>query len=568
MWISITAINVKADMELFVHKCIGSKPVVIKLTKTVAHTLLLTVLIQTVAAQTEYTYGFVSIRNRNQHIAPEYCAAGVFSEGLAAVKRDGKWGFINADNKAVIGFQYDYARSFKAGQAIVQQGDFFGVVNREGKLVIPIRYYDLVPYELAGKHYYIARDSTFFQGIIDAAGEKVLPHRYTFIVPLEANLALRRLYGNIPFYTMYSEIDPAKGSFYQQFSEGFGGLFSETGRQDIYDVQFNKLASKNVASYAEHFSASELTSINDYLEDHKTVDIAQKREYIGRLLDTPELYKPKPIRERIPTSEEELNTYMVRMGYEKFSGRAGKTGVKRENKIILPAKFDILKWWGMAVFSPSEEAVSYLQEHYAGRYADREAGVFAVLGIAAGNRENGALYTMKGKKVMELEHNVPEHTHSTGFTYRKIERDTASKRSAYTFGFVNWEGQHILPPNYARIRVLDDGHLLTKRKAETEGGLEEHFGLYNASGEAIIPEGVFSAIEPFAGSSGLYLAEWHETYPSITGRLRAKAAENKRFALIKIEEEAYSVISLFTASTVYISGLDVESGMLQYKKRR
>src|SRR5690606_4274692 len=68
---------------------------------------------------TEYIYEFINIEDPALSIAAEYCGAHIFSEGLAAVKKDGKWGFIDADNQPVIDFQYDYARSFRQGQAIV-----------------------------------------------------------------------------------------------------------------------------------------------------------------------------------------------------------------------------------------------------------------------------------------------------------------------------------------------------------------------------------------------------------------------------------------------------------------
>src|SRR5690606_41587682 len=121
---------------------------------------------------------------------------------------------------------------------------------------------------------------------------------------------------------MYRTIDPAKGSFHQQFSEGSRILFSENGRQDIYDMQFNKLASKNVTSNEEHFSATELTSITAYLEDHKTADMAQKRADICQLLGTPKTNErnEKAAEKKRPPSEAELNAYRVGDGAEEFSG--------------------------------------------------------------------------------------------------------------------------------------------------------------------------------------------------------------------------------------------------------
>ena len=54
-----------------------------------------------------------------QLISPQYEDAGMFSEGLAPVKKDGKWGYIDASNKLVIGFEYDVANLFSEGYAVV-----------------------------------------------------------------------------------------------------------------------------------------------------------------------------------------------------------------------------------------------------------------------------------------------------------------------------------------------------------------------------------------------------------------------------------------------------------------
>ena len=52
-------------------------------------------------------------------IEPQYEDAGMFFEGLAAVKMDGKWGYIDTENKVVIPFEYDYAGFFSEGYAVV-----------------------------------------------------------------------------------------------------------------------------------------------------------------------------------------------------------------------------------------------------------------------------------------------------------------------------------------------------------------------------------------------------------------------------------------------------------------
>lgn len=54
-----------------------------------------------------------------QVIAPQYEAAGRFDDGLAPVKQNGKWGYIDTDNQVVIPFRYDIAGLFNEGYAIV-----------------------------------------------------------------------------------------------------------------------------------------------------------------------------------------------------------------------------------------------------------------------------------------------------------------------------------------------------------------------------------------------------------------------------------------------------------------
>jgi hypothetical protein len=52
-------------------------------------------------------------------VEPQYEDADYFSDGLAAVKKDGKWGYIDEEGKMVIEPQFDYAGTFSEGVAVV-----------------------------------------------------------------------------------------------------------------------------------------------------------------------------------------------------------------------------------------------------------------------------------------------------------------------------------------------------------------------------------------------------------------------------------------------------------------
>lgn len=52
-------------------------------------------------------------------VAPKYEDAKAFSDGLAAVKSGGKWGYIDESGKTAIPLKYDFAGRFKEGVAVV-----------------------------------------------------------------------------------------------------------------------------------------------------------------------------------------------------------------------------------------------------------------------------------------------------------------------------------------------------------------------------------------------------------------------------------------------------------------
>lgn len=61
-----------------------------------------------------------------------------FSEGLACVCKDGKWGYIDKKGNEIIEFKYPYADNFYEGLAAVslKEGGKVGYINKSGELVI------------------------------------------------------------------------------------------------------------------------------------------------------------------------------------------------------------------------------------------------------------------------------------------------------------------------------------------------------------------------------------------------------------------------------------------------
>ncbi|MGO3109663.1 MAG: WG repeat-containing protein [Sphingobacterium sp.] len=536
-------------------------------------------LLSTYGNCTEYAHGFISIESESKDIAPLYCDAMSFSEGLAAVKKGDKWGFIEAKNNVVIGFQYDGARSFSDGQSIVRQGDFYGVINKQGEFVIPPRYYDLMSYELEGKQYFISRDSTFFQGIIDREGKEILPHRYTYIITLEPIITTeRKLYKNIPFYTAFQKIDSSQGSFYEQFKGNAFQFSPEKGRHDIYDLQFNKLASKLATNYSDGFQHHQLQRIDTFLEKNAHKKMEEKTMAIDSLLALPELdsmsqvIDPSYVGSGRMTSNE-INSYLDSLGYRVFT-EDGKTGLRKGNEILIPAQHTELERVNGVIRFPQSGDIAILEEHYGGRFRNKSKGIFDVFMVIPHDGEPTQAshqYSLSGavklpvRIVNKQSKKVISRITPLGFLYLHTKANVAEKESR-TYSLVNWRGQELVPGVYQKIEVLKTGHVLVTQEKEVGNGMEEHFGLFNRNGKEIIPAGKYSDIKPFDKSTdNLYLAVSSETYPTIEEKKETQYA-NKTYVIIKVDGNSTKVINTFSASMVYPWHLDPETGMLRYKR--
>ena len=72
----------------------------------------------------------------------EYEEVGNFSEGLAAVRKDGKWGYINLKNEVVIPIEFTNrgVSSFKNGVATYYTDSGIGLINLKGEIIAEPKY--------------------------------------------------------------------------------------------------------------------------------------------------------------------------------------------------------------------------------------------------------------------------------------------------------------------------------------------------------------------------------------------------------------------------------------------
>lgn len=68
----------------------------------------------------------------------------------AAVRQNGKWGFVDKDGAVVIPLQYEDARSFSNGLAAVKKGEKWGFVDLENNMVIAPQFEDVRDFNSSG----------------------------------------------------------------------------------------------------------------------------------------------------------------------------------------------------------------------------------------------------------------------------------------------------------------------------------------------------------------------------------------------------------------------------------
>lgn len=131
--------------------------------------------------------GFLNIKDGRIVIEAQYDKAWVFSDGLAAVVKDGKIGFINAKNEIVIPFRYDYA--YRNGWAIdylfrngycsmTDAHGACGLIDRSGNWIIePL--YDCI-WTPHGAGYRIVKDGDKY-GLLNPELQFARPIEYDYI---------------------------------------------------------------------------------------------------------------------------------------------------------------------------------------------------------------------------------------------------------------------------------------------------------------------------------------------------------------------------------------------------
>ena len=122
-------------------------------------------------------YGFIDDAGRLR-IANRYEAVKPFSKGLAAVRIRNKWGYIDHTEKLVVQPVYDQVENFNKGYIGVTQNNLSGLIDENGKIILPVRYEEVT---LNSHGRFIIRQENLL-GLADEKGAVNIHPRYDYLL--------------------------------------------------------------------------------------------------------------------------------------------------------------------------------------------------------------------------------------------------------------------------------------------------------------------------------------------------------------------------------------------------
>lgn len=100
-------------------------------------------------------------------------------EGMRAVEKDSKWGFMNEEGKLVIPYMYDAADDFSEGIATAKKDGKVGYIDKNNKIVIPFTFAGAIPFS-GGVAMVVTQTgpTTAKYWMIDKTGAQASPQTY------------------------------------------------------------------------------------------------------------------------------------------------------------------------------------------------------------------------------------------------------------------------------------------------------------------------------------------------------------------------------------------------------
>jgi len=217
-------------------------------------------------------------------IPPQFDDANNFYEGLAAVKINNKWGYIDKTGNIIIPPQFDdvYGYGFSEGLAKVRINGKYGYIDQTGNVVIPPQF-DHASYKFSEGLSVVVANHKY--GYIDKTGKMIITLQFDLAANFSEGLAqveINNKYGYID-QTGKIIITPQFDYTNGNFSEGLAaveinnkyGYIDQTGKM-IIPLQFD-----GADNFSEGLAAVKINDKWGYIDKTGNIIITPKFESMG-----------------------------------------------------------------------------------------------------------------------------------------------------------------------------------------------------------------------------------------------------------------------------------------------
>jgi hypothetical protein len=176
-------------------------------------------------------YGFINTEGKLV-IGLQFHNADSFSEDLAAVKIEDKWGYIDKSGEMIVAAQFDYCGGFSGGLAAFKKNNRFGFLDKTGRIMVEPKYDecysfkdDLAIVVKAGK-----------RGFINKDGQEIIPVQYEYVDSFHDGLAAMEMNGKHGYLDKKGKIviQPVYDSA-SSYSEGLAVVW-QGGHSSVIDT--------------------------------------------------------------------------------------------------------------------------------------------------------------------------------------------------------------------------------------------------------------------------------------------------------------------------------------------
>jgi hypothetical protein len=156
-------------------------------------------------------------------VLPVNVKNGLFSDGLVAVQKNGKYGFVNDKGRMVLDFEYDMPARFVNGFAVERKGSDYFLIDTLGNVIDLEVKYDFLKMDEETGLIWFRKDQKY--GLLNNKGQMLVDNRFDIIYSFSEEVA--RVHDSEGFYYINTEGDMVgdqKYSFSFDFSDGLGGV--------------------------------------------------------------------------------------------------------------------------------------------------------------------------------------------------------------------------------------------------------------------------------------------------------------------------------------------------------